>query len=595
MSRLQPPSLARYLLAGVLLLVACRPAAGLPAPDVGGPPAAFTPPPTPPIFGPGQPDAAALSPAQAGQPATPTLNPGLPSATPWPSPRPPTAAPSRTPSPRPGVGVGLAAGAGVPAELRQALIDFAAGQPDMYGWEAAEAPRQVRLTAGRGQPLANWLYVVAAPFATLQDAMSLDEVRAGWAQGANGAGRLVLDEESAAAFGALWGPAAASAWIVSPAELPSALWAARPAWTLYPFERLQPDLKVLSVDGASPLAADFRPEAWPLWLPVGLEGDPGAVARLEAAWPGPAANYDPAGLTRVAMTGVTALGRATAYQMEVQGITAPGVAVAPAMQAADIAHVSHEVAFAPDCPYPNPIGDPIFCARDGYLELLRSLGTDVVELTGNHVNDWGTANLAHTIELYEAAGMRTFGGGRNLEEAGRPALFEHNGNRIAFVGCNPVGPAYAWATAGSAGSRPCDYAAFQAQIGELSAQGYLVIATLQYGEFYHYAPTPQQAADFGALASAGAAAVSGSQGHHAQGFAFEDGAFIHYGLGNLFFDQMQMLGTRQSFIDVYTVYQGRLIHVELVTSLIENYCCPRTMTAAERGQLLLSVFSASGW
>ena len=142
---------------------------------------------------------------------------------------------------------------------------------------------------------------------------------------------------------------------------------------------------------------------------------------------------------------------------------------------------------------------------------------------------------------------------------------------------------------------PCNYEDFYNQIRELKDSGYLVIATLQYFEFYHYAPTAQQQVDFRAVADAGAVAVSGSQGHHAQGFDLYNGAFIHYGLGNLFFDQMDMLGTRQSFIDTYTIYDGVLINVDLFTSLIENYCCPRVMSDAERQQLLQTVFQASGW
>jgi poly-gamma-glutamate synthesis protein (capsule biosynthesis protein) len=58
---------------------------------------------------------------------------------------------------------------------------------------------------------------------------------------------------------------------------------------------------------------------------------------------------------------------------------------------------------------------------------------------------------------------------------------------------------------------------------------------------------------------------------------------------------MDMLGTRQSFIDIYVFYDGELISVELYTSLIENYCCPRAMSDEERAQLLESVFQASGW
>jgi poly-gamma-glutamate synthesis protein (capsule biosynthesis protein) len=134
-----------------------------------------------------------------------------------------------------------------------------------------------------------------------------------------------------------------------------------------------------------------------------------------------------------------------------------------------------------------------------------------------------------------------------------------------------------------------------AQISQLRDEGHLVIATYQYHEYYQYPATPQQQADFAALAEAGAAAVSGSQGHHAQGFSFDHGAFIHYGLGNLFFDQMDMAGTRQTFVDTYVIYENRLLSVELWTGLIENYARPRLMTADERAQLLQTVFQASGW
>jgi len=268
--------------------------------------------------------------------------------------------------------------------------------------------------------------------------------------------------------------------------------------------------------------------------------------------------------------------------------------VAPVFQAADIAHVSNEVSFAADCPYPDAYGGTTFCSRDAYFELLKNLGIDVIELTGNHLNDWGREPLARSLDMYAAAGMQWYGGGRDLADASRPLVIAHNGNRIAFVGCNPVGPAGDWALVDAAGSRPCG-PDLTAQIAELRAAGHVVIATLQYIEHYRYDPPPDQIAAFAELAAAGASAVSGSQGHHAQGFAFDNGTYIHYGLGNLFFDQMDMLATRQSFVDTYVVYDGRLISVELWTGLIEDWARPRLMTAAERADVLQTTFAASGW
>ena len=57
--------------------------------------------------------------------------------------------------------------------------------------------------------------------------------------------------------------------------------------------------------------------------------------------------------------------------------------------------------------------------------------------------------------------------------------------------------------------------------------------------------------------------------------------------------RMEVLNTL--LIDNYIFYDGELISVELFTSMIEDWCCPRAMTAEERADLLGAVFQASGW
>ena len=54
--------------------------------------------------------------------------------------------------------------------------------------------------------------------------------------------------------------------------------------------------------------------------------------------------------------------------------------------------------------------------------------------------------------------------------------------------------------------------------------------------------------------------VSGSQAHQPQALEFVDERLIHYGLGNLFFDQYDVSeATRQGFIDRHVFYDGRYI------------------------------------
>lgn len=489
----------------------------------------------------------------------------------------------------------VSAAPGVPAGLIRAAQDVIANNRQLFGWvdtDPANPAADVLLTVNDGATIAHWLYVVAAPFATIADGTSWPSVTAGWTSGSSELGRLFVDPPTAAALSAVWGPSAGAQTIAD--DFIGQVWAARPSWIIVPFEDLRSEWKVIQLDGRSPLTHDFTPDGYPLSLPMAVTGEPEAVEAFLARWSGPSTNRDPEKLSRVAMTGVTALVRATAAQMERNGLLWPGEEVGPVLQSADIAHMSNEVSFSADCPPPDPYGGTTFCSRDPYFELIKHLGIDVIELTGNHLNDFGREPLSRTLDMYEAAGMQWFGGGRDLADAGRAAVFEHNGNRIAFVGCNPVGPANGWALVDAAGARPCGDD-MPAQIAQLRSEDTVVIATLQFNEYYVYhAPENQQAA-FRALAEAGAAAVSGSQAHHAQGFAFANDAFIHYGPGNLFFDQMDMMGTRQTFVDTYVIYDGRLLSVELWTGLIENWARPRLMTPEERADLLQTVFQASGW
>lgn len=510
---------------------------------------------------------AATTPITVG---TPTVPPPTPSATPAP--------------------ILVTAGPGVPGDVVARAREIVGQNSGRFAW-AADGTGDVNLRIGGGRPLATWTYAVVVPFATTDDGTTLAQLQANWQAG--GVPSAMVTEQVEALLAALWGPGQAR--IVPPESLVAQMWQERPAWSLVPFQRLTPDLKVLDVDGISPLDRGFNEALYPLSVQVGVAGDAEAVNAWLELWPGLLSNRQADRITEVAMTGVTALVRATAYQMEIRGISYPGEEVAPVLQAADFAHVSNEVSFVPDCPPPHYIGDPVFCSDPRYIALLQEIGVDVVELTGNHLNDWGTQYLPYTLGLYEEAGMAYFGGGRDLATAEQPLLLEHNGNTIAFLGCNPVGPAGAWATAERAGALPCDFPSFRAKLQELHELGYAVIATQQYQEIYNYSPTGQQRADFRALAAAGADAVSGSQGHHAQGFDFHDGAYIHFGLGNLFFDQMDMPGTRQTFVDRYTIYENRLLSVRLWTGLIENYARPRLMTQEERAALLQTVFSASGW
>ncbi len=453
---------------------------------------------------------------------------------------------------------------------------------------------QVRVEPEPELPLARWIYAVVVPFPTVRDELTLDELEGAW-EGRGDSG-LLLSPASETALAGRFPAGRLRAQVMPAQDLLQNAWSAGEALAIVPFEALEPRWKVLALEGQSPIRKDFDPASYPLAVDFGLSGDPAAMAMLRdvLAWPG--TNRDPERLTVLMMTGVTALTRATAWRMESYGIEYPAALIGDWLREADLTHVSNEVSFAVDCPLPDPAQATLrFCSSDKYIALLESVGVDLVELTGNHVMDWGPQAFLHSLDLYRARGWAYFGGGADLQDAGQPALVEHNGNRLAFLGCNAAGPPSAWARVDSPGSLPCDMDQLQQQVARLQAQGYLVAFTFQWAESYGPAPLPAQREAFRSMAEAGAVIVSGSQAHRPQGFEFYAGGFIHYGPGNLFFDQMWSPETRQEFLDRYVIYEGRLISTELLTAMLEDWAQPRPMTLEERTALLEEIFRASGW
>jgi poly-gamma-glutamate synthesis protein (capsule biosynthesis protein) len=461
---------------------------------------------------------------------------------------------------------------------------------------------------------ATWVYALVVPFPTVTDGVTFEELKAAW-QGSLGSlsappacvqcetfdrSPLWMAEPTLAAFSALWGEPAPGAVRTAPAgELVDALWENRPSWGIVPFEALEPKLKVLTVDGQAPIYKDFDAASYPLKAEFALRALDRVPATLSLAIPN--TNREPAVMTTVILTGVTALVRATAYTMETKGVTYPAQNIRELMRAADITHISNEIPFYTGCDFPNPSRSKlVFCSDPKYIELLKDVGTDVVELTGNHFADYGAGAMLETLDIYNQNGIPYYGGGADLEDARKPLLLEHNNNKIAFIGCNPVDlgkPPVATET--KPGAAPCSHKYLVRTIEGLKAQGYFVISTFQHQEYYSPEARPDQLEDFHRVADAGASIVSGSQAHFAQMMEFYNDSFIHYGLGNLFFDQMGDIpyypGIRREFIDRYVIYNGKLISVELLTTMLVDYSRPRLMTLEERASFLNEYFYHSGW
>lgn len=390
-------------------------------------------------------------------------------------------------------------------------------------------------------------------------------------------------------------------------EVATAAWAnaadSPPALVLLPFDQLEPRLVVLAIDGQNPVenANNFDAATYPLVATLYAENlgkTPAEAAAVQAFLAElPAGNRDPQRLTVIAMTGVTAMVRLTAEQMDKRGIDWLAAVVGPELASADITAISNEVPFVPDCETNTSMDNLTFCSKPEYMAALQACGVDIIGLTGNHQNDYGRDDAVISLDIYDEAKLPVYGGGRNKEEAFAPFYLEHNGNRLAFLGANSYGPTFAWATDTQPGSAQFDLNIMSATIRSIKEQGRadVVLAELQYQESYEVVPLLDQRDNFNALVRAGADIVTGVQSHVPQAIEFTNGKLVLYGLGNLFFDQMWSQTTREGIIVKHTIYNNRHISTQLFTTLLYDYGQPRWTTPAERTAILQRVYGASYW
>ncbi len=422
-------------------------------------------------------------------------------------------------------------------------------------------------------------FVVACPFATVADELSLVALRTLWRKGlaeTEEIARLTLRPEAIALFSDAFGPPAPSA-IFTAVDPVGRIRDGTHGCALIPAVELTPDLKRIRV-GASPAPWDaaYEPAADPLNRSVPAR-EPLAEKSFERSL-----------VSRVLITGTTALTRNTSYAMAQNGTTWAGSAVKEIFESADIRHISNESSFWTKCPEPIRSRTMQFCTPYEDWRLFESLGVNLIELTGNHLRDYDWPPLLETFELFEREGIPYYGAGRTIEAAAQPYVLRHNGNDFVFLGCNSAGPEHVFVTGTLPGVHRCDFDQLEADVRRYAEAGKIVIVTLQYGEAYSRKPGDYQKRDFDRISEAGAVVVSGSQSHFAQSYRVSPDRIVHYGLGNLFFDQMDtpIVGTRQELLDRHIFYDGRLLQTEIQTTMLTEFARPIPMTSAERSALL---------
>lgn len=390
---------------------------------------------------------------------------------------------------------------------------------------------------------------------------------------------------------------------------------------LVPLDQVRFQATALEVDGIDIVRGKGNPADWPFteWLSVKGTSERGRQladrlqVQLRAELPSP---------TTVVATGDILMSRCSLTAIEATGDWGAALRgpMGEYLASADLTLGSLDGSI-------QDINPPFRCVQGTNLssppqvmEALTLAGFDILTVATNHVFDCGIGYCGEraflqTLTRLREVGIKTVGGGANLEEALAPAIVEVNGIRFGVLGFDDVAAIELEATADAPGTAPLDDSyeeeraagepaffrpaselsleRFTERIRALKAQVDVVIVQVQTGTEDTHDPSVRSIKALRAAAEAGADLIVGNQAHHVQALEWQGDSFISYALGNFIFDQRHTIEHEQGYVLEATFWGPKLVNVKLLPYRIVDQYRPTFVSGEERAKILGDVFEAA--
>jgi len=255
-------------------------------------------------------------------------------------------------------------------------------------------------------------------------------------------------------------------------------------------------------------------------------------------------------------------------------------------QSADIAFANLESPFS-DKPTIRE-AELVFKANPEYIQGLLFAGFDVLSTANNHAYDQGLYGVTHTYEWLKENRIVPSGSHPKKYDP-TESIIQKNDILFSFL-------SYTYSAANRGGdSSPLignfnDPEQMQQDIQEVKGHyADVVIVSMHAGQEYEREPGEKQKEFARAAIDAGADIVIGHHPHWVQTVEEYKGKWILYSLGNFVFDQMWSRDTREGLTALATFKEQRLVKIELLPVVIDNYCCPRWANEDEKAAILKKI------
>ncbi|MCR5054454.1 MAG: CapA family protein [Lachnospiraceae bacterium] len=253
-----------------------------------------------------------------------------------------------------------------------------------------------------------------------------------------------------------------------------------------------------------------------------------------------------------------------------------------------------------------PMPDKYYTFRSSpeNVEIMKTLGADIVGLANNHCFDYGEESFYDTLETLKNAGIPYVGAGMNIDEAKAPVYLEAQGVKIAYVAASRAEKYRLTppATEDSPGILRCyDNEIFIESIKEAAENADYVIALPHWGTEDSTVLEEAQLTGAKEYIDAGADAVIGAHTHWIQGMDEYKGKPIAYSLGNFWFNdesletmlyELHLKGEKVTTPEGEVTVNIESVEPEIIPGMQEN--CVTTMAeGAEKTRILEYIDSIS--
>ncbi|SHJ14594.1 poly-gamma-glutamate synthesis protein (capsule biosynthesis protein) [Geosporobacter subterraneus DSM 17957] len=294
----------------------------------------------------------------------------------------------------------------------------------------------------------------------------------------------------------------------------------------------------------------------------------------------------------ISLAGDVMLDRSIGKQIEKMGVDYPWTGVKPYFDKSDLVLINLETSVglkgsaSPDKTY-------TFQSKPETLDGLVKAGVSGVSIANNHVLDFGQEGFIETLENLEKRKIKYAGGGRNIQKALEPAVWEIHGQKIGFLAFSRVIYDMSWYATSKRPGIVSAYDHYIDQIKDTIVEAKknvdFLIVSVHWGKELEQIPQEYQERIGRVMIDSGADVVMGHHPHVLQGIEFYKNKPILYSLGNFVFNSKGQLSNRSMIFNIEIDKNGMISSWIVPISIMNGQ--PRAADEKE-GKLIIDNLNA---